>query len=162
MSGIGGGGVFKFRRLLSRKRTSLDFDLFSLRLFSVADVVISISAGLLLTLAAGMTRYVSSVDLMNVLPELSGLRSAAVSDWSNARALYNTGSDISCTGDFSIKLDTVRVTFEKVCQLIVDRCRVSQLGQQRRMPDGVERLGKIQGDNNNKWIGLEQVGNSME
>jgi len=35
MSGSGGGRVFNLSRLLSRKRTSVDLDLFRLRLFSV-------------------------------------------------------------------------------------------------------------------------------
>jgi len=71
--------VFKFPRLLSWKRTSLDLDLFSLRIFSATHgAMLSISASLVLTLAAGMTRSVSSENLMDVLPGLSGLRSAAV------------------------------------------------------------------------------------
>jgi len=79
MSGSGGGKVFNFPRLLSRKRTSVDWDLFRLRLLSAAQAtILSISEALVLTLVAGMTRYVSSANLKKVLSGLSGLRSAAV------------------------------------------------------------------------------------
>ena len=55
------------------------FDLFSLRLFSAANAtILSISAALVVTLAAGITRYVLSANLMNGLSVLSGLRSPAV------------------------------------------------------------------------------------
>ena len=71
MSVSGGGRVVNFRRLLLQKRTSLDFDLFSLRLFSAGHAtILSISAALVLTIEAGMTRYVSSANLTNVLSVL--------------------------------------------------------------------------------------------
>jgi len=77
MSGSGGGRVFNFPRLLSRKRTSVDLDLFRLRLFSEAQAtILSISEALLVTLVAGMTRYVSLANLKKILSGLSGLRSA--------------------------------------------------------------------------------------
>jgi len=58
MPGSSGGRVFKFPGLLSRNRTSLNLDLFSLRLFSAAHAAMSlISAVLVLTLAAEMMRY---------------------------------------------------------------------------------------------------------
>jgi len=58
----------------------LDLDLLILRLFSAAPAAtVSISADLVLMLAAGMTIEVSSANFMNVLSgtELSGLKSAA-------------------------------------------------------------------------------------
>ena len=79
MSGSGGGRVFNFPRLLSRKKTSVDLDLFRLRLLSAAQAtILSISEALVMALVAGMTRYVSSANLKKVLSGLSGLRSAAV------------------------------------------------------------------------------------
>ena len=57
VSGSSGGNVFKFHLLLSQKRTSLDLDLFSLRLFSAAQAaMLSISAAPVLMLEAEMTR----------------------------------------------------------------------------------------------------------
>ena len=54
MSGSGGGRVFNFPRLLSRKRTSVDLDLFRRRLLSAAQAtILSISEALVLILVAG-------------------------------------------------------------------------------------------------------------
>jgi len=79
MSGSGSGRVFNFPRLLSRKRTTVDLDLFGLRLLSAAQAtILSISEAIVLALVAGMTRYASSANLKKVLSGLSGLRSAVV------------------------------------------------------------------------------------
>jgi len=69
----------------------------------------------------------------------------SVGGWSNARALYDAGSD--AVRDVSIEHGMVRVTAEKIYQLVVDRRRqveFSQLGQQRGVSDGAKRLGKVQ------------------
>jgi len=53
----------------------------------------------------------------------------------------------------------------EVYQPVVDWCRQvesSQLGQQRGVLDGVKCLGTIQADDNDKWVGLQQVGNGVE
>jgi len=53
------------------------------------------------------------------------------------------------------------MALENVYQLVVDRRRQvesSQLGQQRGVSDGVKCLGKVQKDDNDKWVGLQQVG----
>jgi len=55
----------------------------------------------------------------------------------------------------------MRVALEKVYQPVIDRRRQvesSQLGKQRRVSDGVKCLGKVEGDDNGKWVGLQQVG----
>jgi len=77
MSAIGGGRDFICLRLLSRKRTSVDLDLFRLRLFSAAQATVS-SISEDFSGVAGMTRYVSSASMKKLLSALSGLRSAAV------------------------------------------------------------------------------------
>ena len=55
--------------------------------------------------------------------------------------------DASRARDVSTKHCMVRVATEKVHQPVVDRrqqVEFSQLGQQRGVSDGVERLGKVQ------------------
>jgi len=82
MSGSGAGGATFCFFLLSLKNTSLVFDLFRDRLLFRAHVsTFSISVVLVLTLVAGITRYVSSANFTNLLPESFTVRSPAVTTY---------------------------------------------------------------------------------
>jgi len=59
----------------------------------------------------------------------------------------------------------MRVAAEEVYEPVVDwrrQVESSQLGQQCSVLDGVKCLGKVQGDDNDKWVVLQQVGNGVE